>query len=70
MEIRQIAASDQESISQCVKMAESNYLDNIVLLGDLYPPCNKLTDVSGELEFVFCALSFNLLSYKQQRLFH
>lgn len=28
-------------------MAKINYLDNIVLAGDLYPPCINLTDVYG-----------------------
>ena len=34
-------------INECIELGKKDYLDNIVLLGDLFPPCFNLTDVFG-----------------------
>ena len=47
MEIREISRNDYSLIEQCQKIAQENYLDNLVLLGDLHPPCIDLTDIFG-----------------------
>ncbi|UCG01005.1 MAG: GNAT family N-acetyltransferase [Candidatus Heimdallarchaeota archaeon] len=47
MEIKSISKKNLELIRKCVKLADTDYFDNIVLLGDLFPPCIKLTDIYG-----------------------
>ncbi|MFW9991876.1 MAG: GNAT family N-acetyltransferase [Candidatus Odinarchaeota archaeon] len=46
-EIKQISSTDRDRINECINLVKGNYLDNLVLLGDLYPPCNRLTRVTG-----------------------
>lgn len=50
MEIRLIPSSNQQLVTQCVKLANEDMLENIVLLGDLFPPCMDLTDIYGVFE--------------------
>ncbi|MFW9903003.1 MAG: GNAT family N-acetyltransferase [Candidatus Thorarchaeota archaeon] len=47
MEIRRIPKTNRFLVQKCVKIAEITYFDSIVLLGDLFPPCIKLTDIYG-----------------------
>jgi len=47
LEIKLIQKSDRVQIQRCIKLAEPAYFDNIVLLGDLFPPCVKITDIYG-----------------------
>ncbi|MFX0124299.1 MAG: GNAT family N-acetyltransferase [Candidatus Hodarchaeota archaeon] len=47
LEIKLIPKTNRKLIQRCVKIAETDYFDNIVLLGDLYLPCIKLTDIYG-----------------------
>lgn len=47
MEIKKISKNENLLIEKCRKIAEDNYLDNLVLLGDLYQPCIDLTDIFG-----------------------
>lgn len=47
MEIRLLNRSNIQQIQICQKIAEQNYLDNLVLMGDLYPPCIDLTKIFG-----------------------
>ncbi|MHA2136870.1 MAG: GNAT family N-acetyltransferase [Candidatus Hodarchaeales archaeon] len=50
MEIRLIPSSNRQLVTQCVKLANEDMLENIVLLGDLFPPCMNLTDIYGVFE--------------------
>ena len=47
LEIKLILKTNRELIQRCVKLADTDYFDNIVLLGDLFFPCIKLTDIYG-----------------------
>jgi predicted GNAT family acetyltransferase len=47
MKIHLIPRSNQKLITQCVKLATKDMYENIVLLGDLFPPCVNLTDIYG-----------------------
>ncbi len=47
MEIRLLDKNEEKIIKQCQKLAKQHYLENLVLLGDLYPPCIHLTKVYG-----------------------
>lgn len=47
LEIKLIPKTNLKLIQRCVKLAETNYFNNIVLLGDLFPPCVILTDIYG-----------------------
>ncbi|MFX0113270.1 MAG: GNAT family N-acetyltransferase [Candidatus Hodarchaeota archaeon] len=47
MQIRPIPHSDDALLHRCISLAEKGYLDNLILLGDLFPPCNALTEVFG-----------------------
>lgn len=47
LEIKLIPKTNRDLIQRCVKIAETDYFDNIVLLGDLFFPCIKLTDIYG-----------------------
>ncbi|MHA2299003.1 MAG: GNAT family N-acetyltransferase [Candidatus Hodarchaeales archaeon] len=47
LEMRQIISTDKDKINECINQAEKHYIDNLVLLGDLFPPCNKLTRIFG-----------------------
>lgn len=62
MEIQLISNKDQNLIQQCINLAEQNYLNNLVLLGDLYPPCIKLTKIYGvfnnKYELISCFTNF------------
>lgn len=51
MEIKLIQKSNQVQIHRCVKLAETAYFDNIVLLGDLFPPCVNMTDIYGIFDY-------------------
>jgi len=58
MEIRIINKHEKFLIKKCQEIAMENYLDNLVLLGDLFPPCIDLTNIFG----LFSSKS-NLLSF-------
>ncbi|MCG3219476.1 MAG: GNAT family N-acetyltransferase [Candidatus Heimdallarchaeota archaeon] len=45
MIINEISKSDNESLRDCRLLYQDNYLENLVLMGDLYDPCLKLTQV-------------------------
>ena len=47
LRINLISKINRELIHKCVELGENDYFDNIVLLGDLFPPCVKLTDIYG-----------------------
>lgn len=61
--IEKIDPLEKNSIKKCITLAQYNYLDNLVLLGDCYPPCKKLTefyglfDSSGEIKSFFAVFS-------------
>lgn len=50
MEINLIPKTNGELINKCIELAKKDYLENIVLLGDLFPPCINLTDIYGIFE--------------------
>ncbi len=43
MRIEEIHREDQSMIKRCVELADRHHLENIVVLGDLHPPCIHLT---------------------------
>ena len=47
MEIRLIDKQQLDLLDSCRRIAEINYLDNLVLLGDLHTPCINLTRIYG-----------------------
>jgi len=47
MEFRLIDKQQLELLESCRRIAETNYLDNLVLLGDLHSPCINLTRIFG-----------------------
>lgn len=47
LEIKQVRKTNRELVQNCVEIAQTSYFDNIVLLGDLFPPCIKLTEIYG-----------------------
>ncbi|MFX1284961.1 MAG: GNAT family N-acetyltransferase [Promethearchaeota archaeon] len=47
LKISLIPKTNQELINRCIKLAKDDYFNNIVLIGDLYPPCIKLTNIYG-----------------------
>ena len=47
MKIKLIPKTNLKLIQKCVELGETDYFDNIVLLGDLFSPCVKLTDIYG-----------------------
>ncbi|MFX1516754.1 MAG: GNAT family N-acetyltransferase [Promethearchaeota archaeon] len=47
LKIKLLPKNDRDQIHRCIKLVDSTYFDNIVLLGDLFPPCLKLTDIYG-----------------------
>ncbi len=47
MEINLISKNNRELIHRCFELVKDDYLNNIVLIGDLFPPCIKLTDIYG-----------------------
>jgi len=47
MVIQPISHHDPKLRLQCIALAEQNYLDNLILLGDLYPPLLQLTKIYG-----------------------
>ncbi|MBD3190814.1 MAG: GNAT family N-acetyltransferase [Candidatus Heimdallarchaeota archaeon] len=47
MKIRLIRKQEQKLIDKCREIAQKNYLDNLVLIGDLYFPCINLTNIYG-----------------------
>ena len=50
MKFQLIPSSNRHLLRQCIKLATIDFLDNIVLLGDLFPPCLNLTDIYGVFE--------------------
>lgn len=47
MEIRLIEKHENRFLKKCRQIAQINYLDNLVLIGDLHPPCIDLTRIYG-----------------------
>jgi ribosomal protein S18 acetylase RimI-like enzyme len=47
MIIKRIDQKEKGLLEKCRRIAAVNYLDNLVLLGDLYNPCLKLTRIFG-----------------------
>ncbi len=47
MEIRLIEKHENRLLKKCRKIAHENYLDNLVLIGDLHPPCIDLARIYG-----------------------
>ena len=47
MEIRLIKKHENRLLKKCRQIAHINYLDNLVLIGDLHPPCIDLTRIYG-----------------------
>lgn len=47
MEIRLIEKHENRLLKECRKIAHENYLDNLVLIGDLHPPCIDLARIYG-----------------------
>ncbi|MFX0015472.1 MAG: GNAT family N-acetyltransferase [Promethearchaeota archaeon] len=47
MKINLIPKTNQNLIDRCTDIAKADYFENIVLLGDLFLPCIKLTDIYG-----------------------
>jgi ribosomal protein S18 acetylase RimI-like enzyme len=45
MRIKEISKDDDKSIRECRLLCQENYLENLVVLGDLYAPCFKLSQV-------------------------
>jgi len=45
MKIKEISLKDEKSLDKCRLLCQNNYLENLVLLGDLYYPCLKLSQV-------------------------
>ncbi len=58
MEIRLINKDEVTIIEQCQRLAQQNYLDNMVLLRDFYPPCIHLTKIYGLFESRVNLVSF------------
>ena len=42
-----IDSENNHLITRCIDIASCNYFENMILLGDLYPPCNKETKIFG-----------------------
>lgn len=61
--ISAINFSNSKLIEECIKIAKKEYLDNIVLLGDLYPPCNKESQVFGLLNSEKKLITFFVIFY-------
>lgn len=47
MQIRRINNEDKETLLICEKKVSDNYLDNLVLIGDLHKPCIDKTRIFG-----------------------
>jgi ribosomal protein S18 acetylase RimI-like enzyme len=47
MEIRLIEKHENRLLKKCRQIAHENYLDNLVLIGDLHPPCINLARIYG-----------------------
>jgi GNAT superfamily N-acetyltransferase len=47
MKIRLIKHNETNLLNKCEIIANKNYIDNSILLGDLHLPCIKLTDIYG-----------------------
>ncbi len=47
MEIRLIEKQENHLLKKCRQIAHVNYLDNLVLIGDLHPPCIDLARIYG-----------------------
>ena len=47
MEIRLLEKNENRLLKKCRKIAHKNYLDNLVLIGDLHPPCIDLARIYG-----------------------
>ena len=45
MKVEEISINDEDSIRECRLLCQENYLENLVLLGDLYDPCLKSSQV-------------------------
>lgn len=47
MEIQPISKKERKLIDKCRQITQRYYLDNLVLIGDLYSPCINLTTIYG-----------------------
>ncbi|MHA1302711.1 MAG: GNAT family N-acetyltransferase [Candidatus Heimdallarchaeaceae archaeon] len=45
--IQQISFNNQGQIAKCIEIASMHMFENMIILGDLYPPCNRQTEVYG-----------------------
>ncbi len=61
--ISAIDFSNSNLIEKCINIAKKDYLDNIVLLGDLYTPCNKQSQVFGLFNSEKTLISFFVIFY-------
>ena len=62
MKIHLIPLNEQDLLNRCYTLARKNLYENLVLTGDLFPPCVNLSDIYGVFEgkdLISCFTVFN-----------
>lgn len=62
MKIHLISRNDHDLLKRCYELARKNLYENLVLIGDLFPPCVNQSDIFGVFEgseLLSCFTVFN-----------